>query len=637
MCGIAGVLNFAGESEPHSVDPLIESLTHRGPNGIRTVDLGPLQLGHARLSILDPSDAADQPMTTVDGRYTAVHNGEIYNFLELAENLRQNGHVFRTASDTEVLLAAYREWGTACVERFNGIWAFAVWDSVERRLFLSRDRLGVKPLFIARTNGTLAFASEIKALLRLPWVMASPQASAVRDFLLDGRVDHGRETFIAGVWRVPAAHNVVVEGNHLTEHRYWSPPRLSRDAGSRGRTDDLLLIKRFREALIDSVAFQLRSDVPIGSCLSGGLDSSTVVSIASALRSGAIGSRTVQRHERDRPPQLAFFADFRDPGISERRFVDEVVASARVELRTTSPTSQQALASLEAIVRAQDEPFGSTSIVAQYHVMRLAHESDVSVLLDGQGADELLGGYTTYRPYRDSSMLLSASGPALLAHHLRARSFGRIARLAWGAATRGAPGPSWLRPSRRMRVLLGERVAFADRVAPVTVASAGTTLSNALWRDVSWGSLPGLLRFEDRNSMAFGIEARVPFLDHRLVELGLALPDRLRVEGDVQKVILRRAFTDLVPKAVVGRVDKIGFASPEARWLVGWLPALKELTVRPVSENLGLVKPGGVTTAFSWWATGRISREVFWRLLSLEMWARVTISGDNLPWSGTAG
>jgi asparagine synthase (glutamine-hydrolysing) len=637
MCGIAGVLDFDGHGDPTAISVLIEALTHRGPNGIRTADLGPMKLGHARLSILDVSAAGDQPMTTTDGRYTAVHNGEIYNFIELGDELEHKGHTFRSRSDTEVVLAAYREWGPRCVERFNGIWAFAIWDSEQRNLFLSRDRFGVKPLFLARAGTTLAFASEIKSLLRLAWVDRTPEPSAVREFLLDARIDHGRETFFEGIHRVPPAHSLLIQADRAVETRYWWPPELSDDGDERPQPEDLQAIERFREALVDSVALQLRSDVPIGSCLSGGLDSSTIVVVANALRRGAIQSRNVTRHDRDRAPQLAFFADFPDQGIAERPFVDEVVAATGVELRTVRPTNEEALASLEAIVRAQDEPFGSTSIVAQYHVMRLVGSAQVPVLLDGQGADELLGGYVGYKPYRDSSLLKTAAGPRLVADLVRRRAVGRLARTAWGAVTAGAPGPTLLRPSRRIRRLLGDRVAHADRIKPLSVKSAGTNLSNALWRDVSWGNLPGLLRYEDRNSMAFGIEARVPFLDHRLVELGLALPDRLRVQGDEQKVILRRGFTDLVPPRVVNRQDKIGFASPEDRWLAAWTSPLRGLLADPASEALGLLKPGAVRLTFDDWGSGRVSRDVFWRVISLEMWARVAVTGAGLPWGEAVG
>ena len=631
MCGLAGVLDWRSPGDSGLVRTLIERLSHRGPDGIKTCDLGPLQLGHARLSILDTSGRADQPMTSGDGRYTAVHNGEIYNFLELADVLRGLGHAFRTTSDTEVILAAYAEWGEACVERFNGIWAFAIWDGKARRLFVSRDRLGVKPLFLARDGHRLAFASEIKALLCLPWVAAKPQVSAVRDFLLDARVDHGRETFFAGIKRLPAGHNLLVDEEGTTERRFWAPPDLSNDASTVEKPTDGHLIAEVRRAVIESVSLQLRSDVPIGSCLSGGLDSSTIVAVASALRDGRIASSSAEHRERDQAAQLAFFADFAEPAISERRYVDVVVAATGVGLHAVRPSSKDALASLEGIVKAQDEPFGSTSIVAQYHVMRLVREIGVPVLLDGQGADELLGGYMPYRSHRDAPLLLTPRGPGMIAQHVRRGSLGRLARTGWSLATHGGPAPTVLRASRHLRPLLGESIAIAEPIDPVWTLRSGTNLATALWRDVAWGSLPGLLRYEDRNSMAFGIEARVPFLDHRLVELALALPDRLRLNDDIHKVALRRAFPDLVPRQILERRDKIGFASPEDTWLNAWKPELRGLREEPRSEVIGVFKPGALARAFDSWVAGRLARDVFWRVLSVEMWSRVSIFGERLP------
>jgi asparagine synthase (glutamine-hydrolysing) len=637
MCGIAGIVDWRDAPSDDVIRGMIGRLAHRGPSGIHTASIGPLQLGHARLSILDPTAAADQPMTSADGRYTAVHNGEIYNFLELGDELRSNGYQFRTSSDTEVILAAYAAWGPACVERFNGIWAFAIWDREARRLFISRDRLGVKPLFLVRDGSRLAFASEIKALLGLPGVTTEAQPSVVRQFLLDGRIDTGRETFFAGVERLPPGHNLLVDQQNSSERRYWIPPHLPRDADPRGDPADQGAIDALREAVVDSVSLQLRSDVPIGSCLSGGLDSSTIVAVASALRSGRLVSRTVKRHEREQAAQMAFFADFPDPAIAERRYVDDVVNSTGVDLHTVTVSAEDALASLESIVRAQDEPFGSTSIVAQYHVMKLVRESGVPVLLDGQGADELLGGYRHYLPHRDATLLLSRTGPGIVVGNLRKRSFRLLGRTVWSAASHGRPAPAAFRRSNELFSLLGDDVRSAAPVAPVWVRRTGTALGSALWRDVAWANLPGLLRYEDRNSMAFGIEARVPFLDHRVVELALRLPDRLKIHGDVHKVALRRAFPDLVPKSVIDRRDKIGFESPEARWLTSWLPALQHLVDRPRVEDMGLLRAGSMSTAFRLWQTSRLDRELFWRLLSLEMWARVSLKRESLPWQGTAG
>jgi len=595
------------------------------------MSLGPLALGHRRLSILDTSRDGDQPMVSADGRFTAVHNGEIYNFLEIADQLRALGREFQTKTDTEVIIQAYDQWGPAAVTRFNGIWAFALWDREQQRLFLSRDRLGVKPLFLVEGEGQLAFGSEIKALLALPWVRRRPEPGIVRDFLLDGRVEHGARTFIAGIRRLQPATNLIVGADTWREERYWQPPSPSSDGRAKAEPGDRELFEDVRRTVIASVALELRSDVPVGSCLSGGLDSSTVVCVANGLRTGALTSLENHHHERDAHPQLAFFADFPDDGIAERQYVDAVVRRTGVDLRTVSPSNDEAIASLHGVVHAQDEPFGSTSILAQYHVMRIAREAGVKVLLDGQGADELFGGYRSYRPHQVSGQLQSADLAAAIGGLVHRRSPGELSRVGWSLLTRGGLAPAALRSARRLRPWLAPMVVNAHGREPTPRLGRGTPLARVLARDVIWGGLPGLLRFEDRNSMAFGIEARVPFLDHKLVELALRLPDRLRISGDEQKVALRRAFVDVVPDEVLRRRDKIGFASPEHRWVRAWRSRLASLGEGARAERMGLLRAGGVSEALDAWDRRRLATDALWRLLSVEMWSRVTIEGEGLP------
>jgi asparagine synthase (glutamine-hydrolysing) len=379
MCGIAGLLAPVGQ-EPDSAQlrKMLSAIRHRGPDDQGEAALGPLALGMRRLSILDPTPAGHQPMTSSDGRYTLVHNGEIYNFQELAAELEAAGCRFSTATDTEVILAAFATWGASCVQRFNGIWAFALWDRQSQTLFLSRDRFGVKPLFLTDSGGRLAFASEIKALLALPWVPRTPDSGVVRDFLANNLVDHTDRTFFEAIRRLPAAHNMTI-GPDRTQRldRYWGPPALNEDASPRPASTDASRLDQIRELLVDAVALELRSDVAVGSCLSGGLDSSGVVSIAAALRDGRLDVDAGHRRNRERQPQLAFFAEFHDVGIDERRFVDDVVRATGIQLRTTTPSAVDFMATIDAITCSQDEPFASTSIVAQYHVMRIAQQAGV--------------------------------------------------------------------------------------------------------------------------------------------------------------------------------------------------------------------------------------------------------------------
>jgi asparagine synthase (glutamine-hydrolysing) len=605
---------------------MTRAVAHRGPDGESVEHYGPAVLGHRRLSILDPTAAGDQPMAYADGNLHLIHNGEIYNFLELRRELESLGQRFTTETDTEVILAAYDCWGTDAAERFNGIWAFALWDKPRQMLWLSRDRLGVKPMFILERPEMVAFASELKALLPLAGAAPEPDPKPVRDFLLTGQLDAGDQTFFRGIRRLAPGANFTITAEGRRTWRYWNPDRLSRDAAFADDGRDRQRVDEFRELLTDAVALQLRSDVALGSCLSGGLDSSSVVSLTSRIRGGAAAGRD---HSRDQHPQFAFFARFEDPGIDESRYVEAVAAASGVPALTTTPTSAQFAAALEDVAWHQDEPFGSSSIVAQYFVMELAHEHGIKVLLDGQGADEMLAGYPANAGPRYGGAVRRGAWRDVLLAARRRELQTSLPRVLWYAAAGAHQPPAWLRPSRALRPRLGEALRVNGSGDGDASLPPGTVLGQNMLRDLVATHLPALLRYEDRNSMAFGIEARVPFLDHRLVEFSLGLPDRLKIAGRERKVVLRRAMDGIVPDAVLARRDKIGFEAPEARWLRESRPSLTRLAERPESERMGLLKPGTIS-----WALGQLDRErpygsVFWRVLSLELWLRVSVRGQR--------
>jgi asparagine synthase (glutamine-hydrolysing) len=606
------------------VGGMLACIAHRGPDDFGEFESGPLAMGMRRLSILDPTAAGHQPMTSSDGRYTIVHNGEIYNFLELADELESDGIRFVTRTDTEVILSAYAAWGPACVERFNGIWAFAIWDNVEQTLFLSRDRVGVKPLFLARRGGDVAFGSEIKALRRVPWVSDEVRPDVVRRYLIDGKHDRGTATFFKDIEAFPAAHWMLLTRDDTRTHRYWTPTMLSTDSSIQPQRHDADLVDAFRSLFIDAVALQLRSDVPLGSCLSGGLDSSSIVCTAAGLRRGDIAAASGAHHrERTANPQLAFFAEFREEGIDERPYVDAVVDATGVILHTTTPDTTAFLESLHGVLAAQDEPFGSLSILAQYHVMRIARETGVKVLLDGQGADELLAGYANYRGIR-------------MAGALRSRNLRAIAEAGVDVITGRAPRRSTLghaligtRPLPARLIRGAMPLAWLGGLTRDAVESegrdrgSGTLLASKLWDDVATDNLPMLLRYEDRNSMAFGIEARVPFLDHRLIEASLALPDRLKIDRrGRQKAVLRRAMKGIVPDVVLNRRDKVAFQPPQDRWLRSSEQTWRNVSIRSCAEQSGMLAKGTVAAAIDAHLAGSKSSDVLWRILNLELWLR---------------
>ncbi len=626
MCGICGVVAFGRPSETATVETMMRALVHRGPDGRGTFAAEGVALGHLRLAIIDLSDAGKQPFASDDGALHLIHNGEIYNYLELRAELEGKGHRFRSATDTEVILAAYREWGDRCVERFNGMWAFAIWDARERRLFCSRDRFGVKPFLYHWDGARFAFASEPAAFRADPDITLRPNLRAVRDFLEQGYCDHLEETFFEGVRRLPAAHVLVVDEAGLHVSRYW---QLEARPGEDGADD---ASERFRELFLDAVRLRLRSDVRVGTALSGGLDSSAIAcSIDHLLRTehaaaAAVGSR-----------QQTFTAFFDDAGFDERPYAEAVVERTRADAHWISFTDADLVGELPHVVESQGEPFGSTSIVAQWHVMRAARAAGVTVMLDGQGGDEVLAGYPTTFPYLLADLvshgrLGEAASELRAARSVQGASARRIAE---ALVTPFLPsGLRWrLRGRRRAAHTLVPPALRSLPVAPERVALAGAP--DRLRRQYALillaRGLPELLRYEDRNSMAHAVESRVPFLDYRIAELTYSLPAAELVRHGVTKRVLRTGLADLLPPVVRDRQDKLGFVTPEARFFRGELGRLAEevFTSRRFAER-GLVDAAAARAKLSGHRTGREAAgfELF-RALSVELWARAYL--DRAP------
>jgi asparagine synthase (glutamine-hydrolysing) len=601
MCGICGVVALDRRPEIETVERMLRELAHRGPDGRGTFEEPGVALGHLRLAIIDLSDAGLQPFASEDGRFQLIHNGEIYNYVELRAELETRGHRFRSQTDTEVVLAAYREWGERCVDRFNGMWAFAIWDSRERRLFASRDRFGVKPLYYRLEGGRLAFASEPRAF-RGERLRAN--LGAVRDYLEQGYLDHTEEAFFAGVRSLPPAHNLVFGPDGLRIERYWrlepgEPP-----------VDPVGAV---RELFLDSIRLHLRSDVPVGTCLSGGIDSSAIA--VGVAHVGVSRQKTVT-------------AFFEERGFDERPFAEAVVERTGAEPHWVSFTAEELVADLPAIVEAQGEPFGSTSITAQWYVMRAARAAGLKVMLDGQGGDEVLAGYRAAYGYRLADLLANGQLGEL---RRELRSF-RVAHSANAVAAAG----TLARPFLPGRLEAAARARLKGSAALVHAELRG----GLGWRENGSGGMPDrlrgylallhrrglreLLRYEDRNSMAHSLEARVPFLDHRLAETLFSLDARRLIDRGRTKAVLRDALADLLPEKVRDRRDKLGFVTPEGRWLRG---ALGDLAA-DVFASQSFAERGWVDAAA---ARRRLARHraggleagmELWRALNLELWAR---------------
>ncbi|HEY3120314.1 MAG TPA: asparagine synthase (glutamine-hydrolyzing) [Vicinamibacteria bacterium] len=650
MCGIAGVCG-GGPDDSRPLPAMTAALRHRGPDDegylladtrrgwaqpfggadtVRDLHLEPwpaavpagadVALGCRRLAIIDLTAAGHQPMPAPGGRFWVAYNGEIFNYRELRAELEGLGHAFRTGSDTEVLLAAWSQWGPEALHRFNGMWAFALYDARQRTVFCARDRFGVKPFHYFWDGDVFAFASEIKGLLAHPRVPRRPHDPALRAFLVDGAMDEGEETFFAGILRLGAGRLLTcsVPERRLAVSRWYALPEPAAE-----RRDPAGL----RALLEDAVRLRLRSDVDVGTCLSGGLDSSSIVALTARLRGD--GVRTARR---------AFTVTHPDAEIDESAHAAAVVAATGVQPARTTPTSRELLEDLPALARAQDEPFASSSVYAQWRVMRLARETGVTVLLDGQGADEVLAGYHYHFGPLLAEIARSEGWPAALAEARQAhRVTGRPLSFFLGLlAYHGLPVPAALRArvvaraatqSRLPRSLLDPAFAAGDGGGHSERHRPRPSLAEERRAEITSTSLPALLRYEDRNSMAFSVEARTPFLDYRLVEWALALPARALIRDGWTKAPLREAMRGALPETVRLRRDKIGFATPESRWLREIAPQVREW-LGPAARTRPLLRRGRLQSWLSGLDGARPTPPGLWRLLSVELWCRHALSSS---------
>jgi len=571
MCGIAGLI--AGRPvNRRAVQAMNDLMAHRGPDGegLWSSDDACIMLGHRRLAIIDPTPAGHQPMVSADGRLVLTFNGEIYNYIELAERLKAEGRQFASASDTEVLMAVYEAWGEAGLDQVNGMFAFALYDRDKERLFCARDRFGEKPLLYVTTPEFFAFASEYKALLALAEVAGDVDETRLLGFLHQprGGLDDDDETVFSDIKQLLPGAYLSVDAKTLDVSRgtYWQP---GPDAAHDGITETEAVL-RFKALLSDSVKIRMRSDVPVGSCLSGGLDSGAIVCLN-------------RQHVGDGPAYHVFTGRFPGTASDEWPYAQEVIGATQVTSHVTEPSPQRLLEEMPEFVWHNELPVGSTSQYAQWCVFRLAAENDITVLLDGQGADELLGGYEQYfAPYlrarrardeadRDEEGAIRERYPAALLSPTQAWSTRLPQSVRHRLANMFDRGSDFL-------FGLDPEVARRFGGDHSTTNEGPDALTAALRGDAFHAQLPTLLRYGDRNSMAHSREVRLPFCDHRIAELILSLPPHFLMGEAQTKRLLREAMRGVLPDTVRTRWNKQGFLPPQADWLAGplldWMRAV---------------------------------------------------------------
>jgi asparagine synthase (glutamine-hydrolysing) len=579
MCGIATLIRRSTPVDPASIDQMTSAVSHRGPDGAGTTFLTitadgareieapgwadwQVALGHRRLAILDLSDAGRQPMS-YRGRLWITFNGEIYNYIELRRELERRGREFQSQTDTEVILAAYEQWGTDCFARFRGMWGLVLIDGPRRMAIVSRDRLGIKPVYFAKTRDLIGFASEIKQFASMPGVVLKPNEPVVRDYLWTGYEQPG-QTFFAGITPLPEGtwQSIDLIGGEVSEpHEFWHPERIATEI-----VDADEAARLFREKLVESVSIHLRSDVPVGCALSGGLDSSAIAGCVKHLANGSAR------------PLETFSVIFPGCAIDEQPFANQVVEHCRCSPHFSTPTPDEFLDDLDRFLWIHDEPVGSLAQYACYALARLTRSCSVPVTLNGQGGDEILAGY-----WQSYFM------------HLRGlfRS-GRMLRLGWSFARAILPGGN-SELVRQVPVMLGRYRARRSAAAELerepsqpdhpSVASRLDELlaMNEQERrvyEIRRLYLPRLLKWDDRNFMAFGVEGRYPFLDHQLIELALSFaPETLYARGWIKEP-LRRGLEGILPESILRRRTKFGFETPQSEWLRGPLRPLLESWVK---------------------------------------------------------
>ncbi len=614
MCGIAG---FYGRHDEAMLQIMNECQKHRGPDGEGVYANGLVGLAQRRLAIIDRA-TGQQPMQTNDGGLTVVYNGEIYNYLDLRKDLEARGCEFRTQSDTEVILHAYNTWGYEAFDKFNGMFAIALHDKINDRLVLARDHFGIKPLYYtnlgSEDNPDLLFSSEIKPLLATGLVEKKPNDRVIYRYLRFRVHDEAEQTFFAGINRLDAGELMIVDKNGIEKRPYTNLRQELLESATKNTPYNERTVDEYRQKLTEAVRLRLQSEVPVGTSLSGGLDSSVVVAIIADL---------IKNHGEDRtidsvgPKQNTFSAVFPKSLNDEEKYVDALIGKYEgvISSHKIKPTADEFVKDMQDFVRTQEEPTISTGPYAQYKVMQEA-KNHVTVLLDGQGADEMMAGYAPYyfvylRQLKQNGQWLKFFSESLSSLDI----FLRLGRFKLQDKLR-------MRKNVTVAEMMNQDFVGAHRNENFTTVQ--DNLKKRLVEDLFQNSLPSLLRYEDRNTMRFSLEGRVPFLDKEVVKYLFGLSDEAIIHHGWNKRILRDASKKMLPDMINRRRNKIGFTTPEDEWFMRLKNRFYGIFLSEEFASRPYFDQTAVLNAFEGFIQSKNSASsmMFWRLINVELWLR---------------
>ncbi len=645
MCGFAGLIRWGndGGNEADLLQAMSKAISHRGPDDVgylvagrriglhgEDMDISVVDdadfgntivgLAHRRLSVIDLSSSGQQPLCRKgQDKSWITYNGEMYNFRELRAELESEGIAFETKTDTEVVLAAYQHWGEDFIQRCDGMFALAILDPQQKKLLLYRDRVGIKPLFIHEDSRGVTFGSELKALVADGAIERVADPAAIYAYLDLQIVHHRPETFLNGIRELSAGQMMSIDlaSGKTTTREYYNfseGVRARREHIPKNPQDHISFV---REQFIQTVRSHLVADVRVGSCLSGGLDSSSIVCVSDMLmrdadsESASLGDNIT-----------TFSSCHKDRKYDEQEYIDVIVDHCQAKSIKVFSSADDLAEQFDNLVWHQDEPFTSASIFAQYLLMDAAHKEGVTVLLDGQGGDEIFAGYRKFFFFYMRDLLRQGKIGSFAGEMLGGLTKGDGDLFDFKAMRRYLPGPL------KAQVKTIGRYINKDALGKeVTGFGGGANIIERQILDVERYSLPALLRYEDRNSMAFSIEARVPFLDHKLIETGIALPIESKIRKGVSKYVMREAMRGIVPDKIIDRRTKMGFVTPEQKWMRETLrPLMEEMLAAPQDITAELLDIKGIENQYRHFvSTGRaaIAPREFFRVLCLDRWARL--------------